>query len=266
MIEALQYPFFQNAVVAALLASAVCGVIGTLVVVNRLVFMAGGMAHAAYGGVGLAVHFAWPLLPVTLLFTLGAAGVMGTVTRHRPEQADVAVGALWASGMSFGILMLQTTPGYQADLASYLFGSLFTLGGADLWGMAGLAAMVGGLLLATYKDLLLMACDRSFARARGVPVDALHFLLLGVIAVSVVMVIQMVGLVLVLALLTIPAWLARRLTRGLSAMMAVAALLAMAFSLGGLVLAWVTDLPAGATIVALAATVLLATSAIPGRR
>lgn len=253
MVEVLGLTFVQNALVAAVLVSIAAGVIGSLVVVHRLVFMAGGMAHAAYGGVGLALFAGWPVMPVVLGFTTGAALVMGVVTRRARERSDMVIGALWAGGMSFGIILLDLTPGYNVDLLSYLFGSILTVSAGTLWLTAGLLAAVLVAVVALYKPLLMIAHDPDYARTRGVPVDGLHFLLLVMIAASVVMVIQVVGLILVIALLTIPPFLARRRAPSLGRMMAVATGWSLLFCLSGLVLAYILDLTSGATIIAVAA-------------
>ena len=253
MLDALSYEFMRHAVLAGLLASLACGVIGTLVVVNRVVFLAGAVAHAAYGGVGLAYFLGWPVLPCTMGFTLAASGVMAKATADGARDADTLIGALWACGMALGIILLDLTPGYAADLMSYLFGSILAVPVSDLWLMAGLDAAILGLTLFFWKDLLAVSFDRDFAATRGVAVRAMHFLLLAMVGATVVMVIRVVGLILVMALMTIPTSMARAGARSVGAMMWRAALLAAVFSLAGLALAYALDLTSGACIVAVAA-------------
>jgi zinc transport system permease protein len=249
--EILTHAFVQHALAAALLASVACGVIGTLVVVNRLVFMAGGMAHSAYGGVGLAFYAGLPVTACTLGFTFAAALLMGWATRRDQTGADTFVGVLWAGGMALGVLLLDLSPGYNVDLMSYLFGSILTVSTGDLWVMAGLDAAILVLTGVFYKDLMLLSFDPEFAEASGVRVGAVRLLLLVMVAMSVVMIIRVVGLILVIALLTIPP----RLSRGrssLSAMMLAAGLWSLAFCLVGLGLAYALDLTSGASIIAVA--------------
>ncbi len=253
MIEALSYSFMQNAVLAAILAAVACGVIGALVVVNRLVFMAGGMAHAAYGGVGLAFYFGLPVLPCAVGFTLAASGIMGGLTLRGAERSDTVIGVLWAAGMAFGVLLVDITPGYNADLMSYLFGSILTVSRVDLWAMAGLDVVILGLAWFYYDELLACSFDPEYARTTGAPVAALHFLLLALTAVSVVMVIQVVGLILVIALLTIPPYLAERRSSSLSGMMLRATAWSLAFCLAGLAAAYTLNVSSGASIIAVAA-------------
>lgn len=253
MLDALSYEFMRHAVLAGLLASLACGVIGALVVVNRVVFLAGAVAHAAYGGVGLAYFLGWPVLPCTMGFTLAVSGIMARATANGTAGADTLIGALWACGMALGIILLDLTPGYAGDLMSYLFGSILAVPVADLWLMAGLDAAILGLTLYFWKDLLAVSFDREFAATRGVPVRAMHFLLLAMVGATVVMVIRVVGLILVMALLTIPTSMAQAGARSVGGMMWRAALLSAGFCLAGLALAYVLDLTSGACIVAVAA-------------
>lgn len=145
MTAILGLEFIQNAVLAGILASVACGVIGSLVVVNRQVFMAGGVAHAAYGGVGLAFFLGLPVLPCTVLFTALAALGMALASFGRAERSDALVGVMWAAGMALGIILMDLTPGYNVDLMSYLFGSILAVPTRDVWFMAGLDLVILGL-------------------------------------------------------------------------------------------------------------------------
>lgn len=266
MMEALSYEFFRNALLAGLLASVICGIIGSLVVVNRIVFLAGGVAHASYGGVGLAFYLGLPVLPVTAAFSTAAALAMAWVTLSARERADTVIGVLWAAGMALGIILIDLTPGYNADLMSYLFGSILAVPVADLWLMAGLSAVVLALVALFSRGLLVMSFDTDFARSRGVPVRFLHFLLMGLTALCVVMVIRVVGLILVLALLTIPPFIAEGRSRSLSGMMLLSALLSALFCVAGLWLSYALDLTSGACIIAVACAGFAANLCLPAKR
>ena len=253
-------PFIQNALLASLLAAIACGVMGTLVVQSRLTFLAGGAAHAAYGGIGIAFHFSLPVLPCTLLFSLFASLLMGLLSIRRSTCADAssgntdtAIGVLWAAGMAFGIILIELTPGYAGELMGFLFGSILTVPRSDLVIMAGFDALLLALLLFFHQGLWAISIDKEFARTRGLPVDALFLLLVGMTAVAVVMLIRIVGLILVLALLTIPPYLARRVCRTLYSAMLVSGILALMFCLAGLVVSWHADISSGASIIAVAA-------------
>jgi zinc transport system permease protein len=252
MLEALQFEFIRHALIAGLLTSIICGVMGTLVVANRIVFLSGGIAHAAYGGIGLAFFMGWPYLVSTLGFALAAALVMAAVTLQARHRSDTIIGVIWAVGMAIGIILIDLTPGYNVDLMSYLFGSILTVPVADLWAM--LAAVVGviGFVGIFYQDLMTLSFDEEFARVRGVPVRALYFALIGLLAVAIVMVIQVVGLILVIALLTIPPFIVEKYAQSLFRMMVGASVLGAVFTVSGLWLSYAFNLTSGATIILVA--------------
>ena len=254
MLEALQFEFMRNALLAGLLASIMCGVIGTFVVVNRIVFISGGIAHAAYGGIGLAFFFGFSYLMGILGFSLLVAAIMAAVSLKTRQRADTIIGVLWAVGMALGVILLDLTPGYNVDLMSYLFGSILTVPTSDLW----LMLIIDGLVVLTvsyfYHDLVSLSYDEEFARVRGVPTKILYFLLMAMIALSVVMVIQVVGLILVIALLTIPPYISEKFSGSLLGMMFYSVLLNVFFTTVGLWLSYTFNLTSGASIIMVAAT------------
>jgi zinc transport system permease protein len=252
MIDALHFEFMRNALMAGLLASIICGIMGTLVVVNRIVFLSGGIAHASYGGIGLAFFFGFPYLVGTLGFSLAAAMVMALVTLKSKHRADTIIGVIWAVGMACGIVLLDLTPGYNVDLMSYLFGSILTVPSAQIWLMIVMAPVIVGLVVFYYKDLLAMSYDEEFARIRGVPVRTLYFVLIGLLSVTIVLVIQVVGLILVIALLTIPPFIMEKHAGSMAAMMVGSAILGALFTMIGLWLSYAFDLTSGATIILVA--------------
>lgn len=252
MLDALQFEFMRHALAAGLLASIICGIMGTLVVANRIVFLSGGIAHAAYGGIGMAFYFGWPYLAGTIGFALAAALVMAAVTLRSRHRADTIIGVIWAVGMAIGIILLDLTPGYNVDLMSYLFGSILTVPAGDLGIMLATGVGVAGFVAVFYKDLLTLSYDEEFARIRGVPVRRLYFSLIGLLAVAIVMVIQVVGLILVIALLTIPPFIVEKYTQSLLQMMVGASVLGAVFTVSGLWLSYAYDLTAGASIILLA--------------
>jgi zinc transport system permease protein len=252
MIEALQFEFMRHALLAGLLASVLCGIMGTLVVVNRIVFLSGGIAHAAYGGIGLAFFFGWPVLAGTLGFSLAAALVMAAVSLKVRHRADTIIGVVWAVGMAFGIILVDLTPGYNVDLMSYLFGSILAVPSSELWIMLSMGALIPLLVAFYYNDLLALSYDEEFARIRGVPVTRLYLTLIAMLAVTIVMVIQVVGLILVIALLTIPPFIVEKYARSMLQMMMAASLLGAVFTICGLWLSYRFDLTSGASIIMVA--------------
>lgn len=257
MLEVFQYDFMRHALMAGLLASFICGIMGTLVVVNRIVFLSGGIAHAAYGGIGIAFYFSLPYFLGTIGFALVAAMIMATVTLKAKHRADTIIGVIWALGMACGIVLLDLTPGYNVDLMSYLFGSILTVPASDLWIMGAVAILIAGLVGFFYKDLLALSYDEEFARIRGVPVRTLYFMMICMLAVTVVMVIQVVGLILVIALLTIPPFIVEKYVKSLFGMMVGSILLGMVFTIGGLWLSYTYDITSGAAIIVVAGSIFL---------
>lgn len=252
MWDALQLEFMRNAVTAGLLVSLVCGILGTLVVVNRIVFISGGIAHAAYGGIGLGLYFGVsPVLGATL-FSVAVSMVMGVASIKSRERADTIIGVMWALGMALGIIFTELTPGYNVDLMSYLFGSILSVPGSDIWYMLCLNLVVLLFVFYFYKELVAMSYDEEFSFVVGIPVRVLYFVLLGLISLSVVMIIRVVGLILVIALLTIPPFIAEKYTGSLGKMMVLASLLSMVFTLAGLWVSYQFNLASGATIIMVA--------------
>ena len=257
MIEALQFEFIRNALIAGLMASIICGIMGVIVVVNRIVFLSGGIAHAAYGGIGIAFYFGWPYLPSTIIFSLLIAMLMAGVSLKVKHRSDTIIGVIWALGMALGIILIDLTPGYNVDLMSYLFGSILTVPQSDLIIMAVLSIFITLSVGYFYKDLLALSYDEEFARIRGVPVKGLYFSLIGLLAVTIVMMIQIVGLILVIALLTIPPFIVEKYAKSLLQMMVGSSLLGTLFTIVGLWLSYKYNLTSGASIIMVAGIVFL---------
>jgi zinc transport system permease protein len=242
----------RNALMAGLLTSVACGVIGTFVVVNRIVFLSGGIAHAAYGGIGLAFFLGLPFVVGTLGFAILVAMVMAVVTLKARHRSDTIIGVLWAIGMALGVILLDLSPGYNVDLMSFLFGSILAVPTADLWLMLVLNILILLTVGYFYNDFLALSYDEDFAKLRGVRVKLLYFVLLAMVALSVVMIIRIVGLILVIALLTIPPYIAEKHSGSLRAMMFISFLLSCLFTMVGLWVSYVFNLTSGATIIMVA--------------
>lgn len=252
MIDALNLAFIQNALLAGLLISIACGIIGSLVVVNRMVFIAGGIAHASYGGIGLAFFYNFPPLIGAVLFSLLSSITIGLITFANKHRLDTIIGVIWALGMAFGIIMTDLTPGYNVDLMSYLFGSILSVSKLDLFLMTIMNIIIGIAVMAFYRPILAMSYDEEFAKSIGIKTKSLYFLLLILIGLTVVMTIQAVGLILVIALLTIPAYIAEKYSKSLNKMMLISSLLSGVFVFSGLFLSYIFNLTSGATIITIA--------------
>jgi zinc transport system permease protein len=251
-IGILAYDFFRNAVIASLVASVACGIIGSFVVVKRLVSMSGGLSHAAFGGIGLGYLLGVDPVTTAAWFTAGIALAIGLVREKMEEHMDTLVGAVWAGGMAAGILFIALAPGYAPDLFGFLFGNILLIPTGDLAIMALLSLVVFSLVLILYPRLQAVTFDEEYAKVMNLPVTALFLLLVLLIALTVVVLIRVVGIILVIALLTLPAAIAREYSSRLPAMMVMATALSSAFMLAGLFLSYYLDVPSGATIILLA--------------
>ncbi len=261
MWESLQFEFMKNALAAGILVSIACGIIGSLVVVNRIVFISGGIAHAAYGGIGLAFFLGFSPLFGAGLFAVAAAMTMGLVSFKNRPRADTVIGVMWAVGMAVGIILIDMTPGYSMDLMSFLFGSILAVPKSDIWFMIPMDLVIVSAVVLFYKEFLAVSYDEEFAFIAGIPVKLFYFVLLGMTALCVVMVIRIVGLILVIALLTIPPYIAEKYTHNLGEMMVLSSLLGIFFTVAGLWLSYNYNFTSGATIVLVAGAAFFASQA-----
>ena len=248
----LEYSFLQTAFIAGLLASIGCGVMGSYVVVKRIGYMAGGISHSVLAGMGAALFFGFAPLQGALIAALAAALIIGWIKLRWQAQEDTLIGAMWAMGMSIGVLFMSQTPGYSTDMMSYLFGNILLVSNDQLWEMAALNILVIGMVLAFYRQFLAVSFDEEFARLRGVPVNLFYLLFLCLVALTVVLLVQVVGLILVIALLTLPAAIAGHYVHTMGRMMLLASLLGMIFSSIGIWLSFLLDVPTGAVIILVA--------------
>ncbi|MFC1944311.1 metal ABC transporter permease [Chloroflexota bacterium] len=266
MLEALGYDFMQNALMAGVLAAVACGIVGAYVVVKRVVFISGGIAHASFGGIGLGYLAGVSPVLGAVFFALASALGMGLIVKKTNLPEDTVIGILWAMGMAMGIIFIGLAPGYAPDLFSYLFGNILTVPSSDLLLMLALDLVIISIVIALYKEFLALSFDEEFSTVAGVPVGGLYLLLLCLIALTVVVLIRVVGIILVIALLTIPPSLAKQFTYDLRKMMLLAILFGVGFTFGGLWISYEFELASGATIILLAGTVLLASYGISGIR
>lgn len=237
MLQAFEYDFFVRAVLAGLLASVACGVIGTYVVTRRMAAISGGLSHAAFGGLGLAHLLGFnPLWGATGFAVLCGAGLGYWSQRNR--NLDTMIAMVWALGMALGMLFLSFSPGYASDLMSYLFGSILFVPDNYLLMIGILDVVILVIVGLFFRELQAISFDDEYARVVGLPVTALHLLQLVMISMAVVALIQVVGVVLVIALLTIPATVARQWTDQLGRMMVLAAAVGAICCTGGLFMAW----------------------------
>lgn len=257
MLESLSYTFIQNALLAGLIVSIITGIIGSLVVVNKMVFLSGGIAHSAYGGIGLAIYFGLPMLLTTSVFCVIVTILIAMASYKKRENLDIIIGLTWAVGMSLGILLADLTPGYQTDLMSYLFGSLLAVSHDDIYFMTVLLVIILMVVLTFYRDILAVSYDSEYAHLRGVNTKFFYTLILILSSLTIVISIKVVGLILVIALLTIPIYIASFFAKNLFSMMIISGVFSMLFTIVGLFLSYNYDLSSGPTIIMTSSLVAL---------
>ncbi|MCK5499395.1 MAG: metal ABC transporter permease [Gammaproteobacteria bacterium] len=248
----IDYSFMQHAFIACILSSIGCGIIGTYVVVKRVGFLAGGIAHTVLAGMGIAYFMESSPLIGAVIAALIAAVSMSFIKLRWKQQEDILVAAFWSVGMAIGILFISRTPGYSVDLMSFLFGNILLVSKSDLLLMAILDIIIIGIVFLFYKQFMAAIFDEEFARIRGIRIEIYYTLLMCMVALTVVLLIQIVGLILVIALLIFPAACAAQFFHSIFKMMLAATVICMLMTISGLTIAYQPDLPAGATIIVIA--------------
>jgi zinc transport system permease protein len=258
----INFPFLRNALLAGLLSSILFGTLGSVVTVRGIGSLAGAVSHAVLGGIGLALYLSSNLIPGfppilgALIFALLSALVIGLVSLRAKQREDTVINAIWVIGMSLGIIFMAKTPGY-ADPSTWLFGNILLISNSDLIFLAVLDVIVIFLARRFYAQIEASSFDEEFSRTRGVPVEKVFLILLGLTAVAIVLLQTFVGIVMVIAMLTLPAGCAGVFSRSLGSMMLSSCLFSALFSVSGLVTGWIFDLPIGAMTVIMAGIVFL---------
>lgn len=256
MISALfQYDFLQNAVIGALLASIACGILGPMIVEKRLLMMSGGIAHTAFGGIGLGYYLQMEPILTALGFSVFSALTMSQIQRRSRVMPEVLIGMFWPLGMALGLLFISFTPGYPPSMSSYLFGDILTVSSRDLLIMAVLDGLICLTVLSFYRLLQAYLFDEEFSTALGLPVLLAEMLVYAMIAVSVVVLIRIVGIILILALLCVPPALARFIRADLAGIIICSIFLGALCCLCGLWISYHFNLASGAAIVILSVLV-----------
>jgi len=243
------YQFAQNAFLAALLMSVTCGMIGTYIVSRRMVFISGGITHASFGGVGLGYFFGFPPLAGAAAVAILAALTTEGLTRKKKIRNDSIIAIMWSLGMAIGIIFVYLTPGYAPNLMSFLFGSIITVSHTDLWLMFALAMGVGLFFSVFYRPILYVSFDEQFARTRGIPVMLFNYILITLVALTIVLSIRIAGIILVLSVLTVLQNIANLFTTRFERIMISSVVIGFLASVTGLLFSYVLDIPSGATII-----------------
>lgn len=251
MIEILEYTFVQNAIIGAFFTSIICGIIGTIAVTNRMVFIAGGIAHSVYGGVGIAAFFGLPIMLGSTIFSILCAIILAYMLLYSKERLDSLVGSLWAFGMALGIILVELTPGYNKDFMGYLFGSILSITENDIYYMIVFSILLILFIIFNYRIILGISYDSEFTQLQGIRTNFFSMALMILIALGIVISMRSVGIILIVALLSIPAYCSEIFTNSLAKMMFASSLISFICMLGGILVSYFYDLQAGASIVIL---------------
>lgn len=248
--DIFRYEYLMNALLAAVFAGITCGIVGTYVVARRMVFLCGGVTHASFGGLGIAVYMgANPIAGAMVFAVLSALGIEWAGDRGRIRE-DSAIGIIWSVGMAVGALFMSLTPGYTSgDLSSYMFGSIVTVTTRDVTtlGVLTLFCIVGAVLW--WRPVMYLAFDRDFAASQGIATRAASYIMAVIVALTIVLSIRVMGIVLLLSLFTIPAVTANAMTKSYAAITRWAAVLAVAGAVVGLFISYNLEVPPGASII-----------------
>jgi len=249
LFELFRYQFFLKALLAAFFTSISCGIIGTYIVSKRIVFLSGGITHASFGGIGIGYFLGInPILGAAVFAVLTALGIE-FVTKKVDIREDSVIGMWWSFGMAIGIIFIFITPGYAPNLMSYLFGSILTVTSLDLYMMLVLNIMIVFFFLIFFKTILYVSFDPEYARTYRAPVQFINYILLGLVALTIVLNIRVMGIILIISLLTIPQTIANLFTRSFRNMIFVSIIIALLGCFAGLFISYRYDIPSGASII-----------------
>ncbi|MGH7166696.1 MAG: metal ABC transporter permease [Nitrospiraceae bacterium] len=266
MLEMLSYDFMQRALLAAALVGGLCSLIGVFVVLRGLAFAGAGTAHAAFAGVALAYLLGLPPLPLAILFGLLTVWVTGVMEEKGRLKLDVSIGILYTATMALAILFIGLMKEYNAEVYGYLFGSVLSVTPEELGSIVGLSVVVAGAIFVFSKEFYFIAFDQEMAEASGVPARRMFYLLLTLVAFTVVVSLKTVGAILVLAMVLIPASTAYQLTRSLSHMTAYSVVIGITSAIGGVLVSSLWDLPSGPAIVLLATSLFFLSALFSPKR
>ncbi len=262
MLDIVRYTFFQNALLGAFLISILCGFIGTYIVTRRLVFISGGITHASFGGIGLGVYLGTnPIIAAMIFAILSAFGVQW-MSKKVDVRGDSAIALFWTLGMSIGIICCFLTPGFMPDLPSFLFGSILTIESPDLWLLGALTVIVTILGIFLLRPIQNVAFDSTFAKSQHLPVTFIEYLMMALIALTIVASLKMVGIVLAISLLTIPQMTANLFTYNYKHMIGLSIFIGWIDCIIGLYASYILNVPSGATIIFISIIVFIVSKTI----
>jgi len=247
--DLLTYTFFQNALLGSLLASIACGIIGSYVVIRRLVFISGGITHASLGGIGMGFYFGWNPILAAMVFSVFSAFGIEWLSSRQGIREDSAIGSFWSLGMAVGIIFIYLKPGFAPNLSDYLFGNILTITTSDILYLAILSLALIIVFLLFGRQILFAAFDPDFAMTRNLPVNFIKYAMMMAIAITIVLSIRLVGIVLLMSILTVPQMTANLFTSNFLKMILLSILIGFFGCFVGLFLSAVLDVPSGVFII-----------------
>lgn len=266
MIDAiLNYTFMQNALFAALMASIVTGIIGTIAIEKKLISMSGGIAHASFGGIGFGYLAGFEPIWGGLVFAIGSSVLISKISKNSKMKADTMTGILWSFGMALGILFISLAPGYMPDMTSYLFGDILSVSSGSLIYMALFTVIILIVFIMLYNHIIIYLFDENYAKARGINTKLLEWLIYIMIPIGIMVLIKIVGIILTIALMTIPVSIAKLLCKSIKKVIWTSMLLSAVFSIAGLTIAYYVNIPSGVCIILLSTVVYLVLLAVKRR-
>ena len=249
LINLFSYQFFQNSFLAAIFAAISCGIIGTYIVSRRIVFLSGGITHASFGGIGIGYFLGInPIIGAAVFAIFSALGVQFFTNKGKIRQ-DSSIAIWWSFGMAIGIIFIYLTPGYAPDLMSYLFGNILAVTRTEILLMFSLCLFIIICFIFFYRIILYVAFNEEYAKTSGLPVSFINYLMMIIIALTVVLNIRVAGIILILSLLTLPQATANILTNDFKSMIFLSVLFALVGSLSGLMMSYYANIPSGASII-----------------
>lgn len=248
-LELFQYSFFINASLGAILTSITCGIIGTYIVSKRIVFISGGITHASFGGIGIGYYFGFNPIVGAMIFSIFSALGIEYMSKKTDVREDSVIAILWSLGMAVGVIFIFLTPGYSANLMSFLFGNILTVSTMNLYLLFGLTLVVSAIFLVLFKTILYVAFDEEFARTAGLPVTFINYLMITLVAITIVLSIRVAGIILIISLLTIPQTIANIFTKDFKKIIYLSIVTGLTGSFAGLFLSYYFNIPSGATII-----------------
>ena len=251
------WDLISNSIYASVLLSIAIAVIGSLIVINKTTAITGSIAHGSFGGIGLAMFLGSNIIFTTSIFTIFLSLILAFITIKFPHRQDSLIGVIWAVGMSIGIIFLSLTPGYQSDAISYLFGNILFIENSDLIFMGGIDILILISIIFLYNRFLAMSYDKEFLTLRGINANLLYTYFLILTSLTIVMSVRAIGIILILALFTIPSLIAERFTKKFYSMMILSGILALSFMISGILISFYYDISPTPTIVIISSIALL---------